>query len=679
MKAFITYLKTTIELIFVVTLVPACLIAQDIRPKKIIYETDMCADVDDVGGLGILQALANNGEAEILAVTYNEVHPDAAAAIDAINTWYGRGDIPIGIYRGTLRNPDWSSYLEHVAKFPHDLENEDAPSALDVYRQVLRQQPDSSVTIVSVGFLNNLNDLLLAEPDLVAQKVKELVQMAGVWDDGFNLVRHNLASASENVIENWPTPIVISQEGGSILTGDNLENASEENPVREAFYRYFGNEFGERPSWDEMAVLYSVRGLGSYFDMITSGSGHFDGYQWQMVPGFRSYLSNRYSNPTYVRMIEDLLDQLPIGAHFEASQYAGWLPLSVEFDASPSIVGGNKTIERYLWDFGDGTSGEGETTAHEYAVPGIFEVQLTIVDNFGQSLKTEERIQASDPIFSPMDYFGDALNYERRQPDLWSTRIDSNDLRYYLNNEPRRAEISMPGFSFVKDSIYSDFILNFTTRIGEDLSQNNQADYSIVFGYENADNYNFLLMRHKTSRLVSNSNGRKIDIARISGKMIPDEDFHHVVFKLSGDELTVTVDDSVYLTTTSHRLPKEGQIGFGSTKSAVMFDDITITRPGDLVGIEHQESRPVHFKLYQNYPNPFNPSTRIQFALPGPEHVKIRVYNTIGQMLTTLLDRPLSAGSHQVLFSGQHFNSGVYLYEINAGNYQDVKKMILLK
>ena len=238
-------------LVIIIILLPAHIIAQDSLAKKIIYETDMCADVDDAGGLAILHALANNGEAEILAVCFNEVHPSGAAAIDAINTWYGRGDVPVGIYKGILNNPDNSNYLEYVANFPHDLENINAPSALDVYRQVLAQQSDSSVTIVSVGFLNNLNDLLSAEPDLVAQKVKELVIMGGLNNDGFNLVRHNLVSASENVIENWPSPLVISQEGSSILTGDNLQYAPEENPVREAFYRYFGNEFLSRPSWDE--------------------------------------------------------------------------------------------------------------------------------------------------------------------------------------------------------------------------------------------------------------------------------------------------------------------------------------------------------------------------------------------------------------------------------------------
>lgn len=117
-----------------------CTVAQEsaaAQPKKVIYETDMCLDVDDVGGLAMLHALADQDEVEILAVTFNEVHPSGAAAIDAINTWYGRGGIPVGIYKGTLAAPDTSKYLGPVAAFPHDLTRETAPTSLEVYRKVV--------------------------------------------------------------------------------------------------------------------------------------------------------------------------------------------------------------------------------------------------------------------------------------------------------------------------------------------------------------------------------------------------------------------------------------------------------------------------------------------------------------------------------------------------------------
>jgi hypothetical protein len=96
-------------------------------PKKEIFETDMCLDVDDVSALVMLHAQQNNGAAEILAVCFNEVHPSGAAAIDAINTWDGRSDIPMGIYKETLADPDVSTYLGALTKFPHNMENDEAP------------------------------------------------------------------------------------------------------------------------------------------------------------------------------------------------------------------------------------------------------------------------------------------------------------------------------------------------------------------------------------------------------------------------------------------------------------------------------------------------------------------------------------------------------------------------
>jgi sucrose-6-phosphate hydrolase SacC (GH32 family)/PKD repeat protein len=281
--------------------------------KRVIYETDMCLDVDDVGGLAILHAMADRGEAEILAVCFNEVHPSGAAAIDAANTWYGRGDIPVGVYKAPLFEPDYSGYLEELARFPHDLDHEGAARALDTYRQVLSDQPDHSVTIISVGFLNNLNDLLMAEPKLLEQKVKELVIMGGRIGDGFNLVRHNLVSASQNVIENWPTPLVISQAGSSILTGATLQEVSEKNPVRTAYYTFFGSNFCDRPSWDQMAVLYGVRGTTTYFERITNGKGSLsNGYAWKMKPGVRSYLKTRLPDDSFAKIIESLMTVPPL-------------------------------------------------------------------------------------------------------------------------------------------------------------------------------------------------------------------------------------------------------------------------------------------------------------------------------------------------------------------------------
>jgi hypothetical protein len=92
-----------------------------------------------------------------------------------------------------------------------------------------------------------------------------------------------------------------------------------------------------------------------------------------------------------------------------------------------------------------------------------------------------------------------------------------------------------------------------------------------------------------------------------------------------------------------------------------------------------EEEIPVSFTLYQNYPNPFNPSTTIKFALPVDSRVKINVYNSVGQLVETLVDKELESGYHEVNFDASMLASGVYLYQLQAGDFISSKKMILIK
>jgi len=281
---------------------------------KVIYETDFTFDVDDVGALAVLHALADNGEAEILAICYNEVQSRAADAIDAVNTWFGRGNIPIGLYDKPLASPDFfnAPYINALADMANDITDNTVDTALNVYKEVLLQQPDNSVTIISVGFLNNLYDLLQDDPDLVSRKVHKLVLMGGVYYDEFNFVRHELVDQTQYVIENWPSPIVVSQEGVYIKTGAALEETPADNPVREAYYRWFNNSFEDRSSWDQVAVLYGVRGANVYFEEVSNGIGRLEnGYMWNMEPDHRMYLSHKLTTSEMAAIIEELMIQAP--------------------------------------------------------------------------------------------------------------------------------------------------------------------------------------------------------------------------------------------------------------------------------------------------------------------------------------------------------------------------------
>ena len=161
----------------------------------IVFDTDIGNDVDDVLALGLLHALEARGECRLLAVTITKDSPLAAPFTDAVNEFYGRGSIPIGVVRGGV-TPEAGTFLPLALardgdrlRYPHDLvDAATAPEAVQLLRRTLAGRPDRSVVIVQVGFSTNLARLLdspaddvspLSGRDLVKAKVRLLSLMAG--------------------------------------------------------------------------------------------------------------------------------------------------------------------------------------------------------------------------------------------------------------------------------------------------------------------------------------------------------------------------------------------------------------------------------------------------------------------------------------------------------------------
>jgi hypothetical protein len=84
-------------------------------------------------------------------------------------------------------------------------------------------------------------------------------------------------------------------------------------------------------------------------------------------------------------------------------------------------------------------------------------------------------------------------------------------------------------------------------------------------------------------------------------------------------------------------------------------------------------------QLYQNYPNPFNPNTIINYELPITNFVDLSIFNVLGEKVVTLVSENQKAGYYQVEWDPGYLASGVYIYKITAGEFQDVKKMMLLR
>lgn len=91
------------------------------------------------------------------------------------------------------------------------------------------------------------------------------------------------------------------------------------------------------------------------------------------------------------------------------------------------------------------------------------------------------------------------------------------------------------------------------------------------------------------------------------------------------------------------------------------------------------DSKDYTFELAQNYPNPFNPTTNISFSIPNEELVSLKVYDVIGNEVAVIVDERKAAGAYNVSFNGENLTSGFYIYKLEAGNYQAIKKLILLR
>jgi len=295
-----------------------------VHPKPVILDTDISSDVDDVGAVSLLHALADRGDIKILAVMVSSGDPWSAPCLDALNTYLGRPDIPIGTVRGTSVVHQ-SKYTRRVAdEFHHDIGlSADSEDAVLLYRKILASSSDHSVVIVSIGYLTNLNNLMRSSADsisdldghaLVTKKVKKLICMGGKYPSGREWNLYQDAAAARHVVEHWPVPIVFIgfEAGVTILTGSGLSQSPLPNPVRRSYELY--NDLTDRPSWDQLAVLYAAKlghenfarhweNVAGQNNVSADGSNRWtDRTDWH-----HSYIRLKKSPEIFASMIEKLM------------------------------------------------------------------------------------------------------------------------------------------------------------------------------------------------------------------------------------------------------------------------------------------------------------------------------------------------------------------------------------
>jgi pyrimidine-specific ribonucleoside hydrolase len=255
---------------------------------RIVIDTDLSLWWDDVTAIGMANVLEQHGKVRVLGIMSDVRNPLAVAAIDAIDTAYGHGAIPLGAVSDSAADTAPHGYSDSlVAKLPHAVKSSrDVPGAVALYRRILAGQPDHSVTIVSIGGYTNLAGLLDSSPGpgsplkgvaLVEAKVKRIVIEDGLFPGGSPVPFTNTkldVAAARRVVGAWPSPVAwvdgftgeATRVGGALCT-----SVGPSNPMRIAYEALFGCGPPGDGDWDGPTLLYAVGGKQGLFSELGGG------------------------------------------------------------------------------------------------------------------------------------------------------------------------------------------------------------------------------------------------------------------------------------------------------------------------------------------------------------------------------------------------------------------------
>jgi hypothetical protein len=282
------------------------------EPVKIIFDTDMGSDCDDVGALALLHAYADRHQVHILGCMYSSGKvPFGAGVVEAINIYYGRPDIPVGAYHGDdIGDPVDKMNAEKLVadktRFGNTIvHNRDAEEMTALNRRLLAGQRDGSVTYITVGHTKGLYDLLVSEPDVVSslngmelirRKIKRWVALGalqarnekGRYGKDWNFCFNGTAPYTGTLVESFPKPRVYVTAGTDVMTGKTLIATPSSSIVRAAYKEWLWNYSQktleeQRPSWDLAAVYFAVEGEGDFLVSESNGYLEFDvaeGCRW---------------------------------------------------------------------------------------------------------------------------------------------------------------------------------------------------------------------------------------------------------------------------------------------------------------------------------------------------------------------------------------------------------------
>lgn len=298
------------------------------RSVNVIFDTDVCRDIDDAMALAIVHAMQDRHEANLVAVTVGLNERSCAPFISALNVFYGHPNIPVGTLKTGLdmkaarekgskaigrhlQGTDALAFAEFILEQRHSdgsevyprrlTDDSQAPEAVSLLRETLAKQPDQSVVMIQVGYGTNFAALLdsgsdaiskLNGSDLIKKKIRLLSVMAGEFNTkaintGTNIYED--VPSAQKVFNEWPTPVVVSgaEVGGSIsfpaLSIERDFSYASRHPIAEG-YRFYCATFLRQnfPDWvkqcphdhhtaDLTAAFYALRPDRNYFSLSKPG------------------------------------------------------------------------------------------------------------------------------------------------------------------------------------------------------------------------------------------------------------------------------------------------------------------------------------------------------------------------------------------------------------------------
>ena len=246
--------------------------------ETVVLETDFCTDVDDVAAISLLcgEERRHPGAFRLGAVSCNVQNPFMAAAVKFVLSAWGREDVPVAVTREPI--PNSGNHSDYLGGLAARWRGPEPPrlDPLDLWRRVLADAPDGSVSVISIGFFNNLAAALEDDPALFRRKVRAVWAMAGGFGPKAGYVEYNVKEYcpdTRRFVEAWDGPIVFvgSECGESIMTDlSGLPPELDGHPLVEAFRHHRGPSM-KRSSWDPITVDLAVHGENECYELGEPG------------------------------------------------------------------------------------------------------------------------------------------------------------------------------------------------------------------------------------------------------------------------------------------------------------------------------------------------------------------------------------------------------------------------